>query len=48
MTAAVAAAVAVKVGLLLPSRESLLWGGADLSLLVAAARAAEEAGYDSV
>lgn len=36
------------VGLLLPSREALLWGDSDLSFLVGAARRAEEAGYDSV
>jgi len=35
-------------GLLLPSRESLLWGASDLTFLVEAARKAEEAGYDSV
>jgi alkanesulfonate monooxygenase SsuD/methylene tetrahydromethanopterin reductase-like flavin-dependent oxidoreductase (luciferase family) len=36
------------VGLLLPSREALLWGDSDLSFVVEAARRAEEAGYDSV
>lgn len=36
------------VGLLLPSRESLLWGDSDLAFLVKAARQAETAGYDSV
>jgi len=36
------------VGLLLPSREALLWGDSDLSFLISAARRAEEAGYDSV
>ena len=38
----------VQVGLLLPSRESLLWGDSDLAFLVDAAREAEELGYDSV
>ncbi len=41
-------AMAIQVGLLLPSRESLLWGDSDLSVLVDAARRAESAGYDSV
>src|SRR5437899_216038 len=36
------------IGLLLPSREALLWGDSDLSFVVGAARRAEEAGYDSV
>jgi alkanesulfonate monooxygenase SsuD/methylene tetrahydromethanopterin reductase-like flavin-dependent oxidoreductase (luciferase family) len=35
-------------GLLLPSRESLLWGDSDLAFVVEAARHAEAAGYDSV
>jgi alkanesulfonate monooxygenase SsuD/methylene tetrahydromethanopterin reductase-like flavin-dependent oxidoreductase (luciferase family) len=35
-------------GLLLPSREALLWGDSNLAFVVAAARAAEHAGYDSV
>ena len=35
-------------GLLLPSRESLLWGDSDLAFVVEAARRAEAAGYDSV
>jgi alkanesulfonate monooxygenase SsuD/methylene tetrahydromethanopterin reductase-like flavin-dependent oxidoreductase (luciferase family) len=35
-------------GLLLPSREALLWGDSDLAFLVDAARQAERAGYDSV
>jgi len=37
-----------ETGLLLPSRESLLWGGGDLAFVVEAARWAEAAGYDSV
>jgi alkanesulfonate monooxygenase SsuD/methylene tetrahydromethanopterin reductase-like flavin-dependent oxidoreductase (luciferase family) len=37
-----------ETGLLLPSRESLLWGGSDLAFLIEAARRAEAAGYDSV
>jgi len=37
-----------QVGLLLPSRESLLWGESNLAFLVDAARAAEHAGFDSV
>ena len=36
------------VGLLLPSRETLLWGDSDFASLVASARAAEESGFDSV
>lgn len=40
--------MSVQVGLLLPSRESLLWGDSDLGFLVGAAREAEQAGYDSV
>jgi alkanesulfonate monooxygenase SsuD/methylene tetrahydromethanopterin reductase-like flavin-dependent oxidoreductase (luciferase family) len=35
-------------GLLLPSREALLWGDSNLAFVIAAARAAEHAGYDSV
>src|SRR5947207_1143613 len=35
-------------GLLLPSREALLWGSSNLAFLVETARKAEEAGYDSV
>jgi alkanesulfonate monooxygenase SsuD/methylene tetrahydromethanopterin reductase-like flavin-dependent oxidoreductase (luciferase family) len=35
-------------GLLLPSREALLWADGDLAQIVNAARAAEDAGYDSV
>src|SRR5438067_5712134 len=35
-------------GLLLPSREALLWANGDLAFLIGAARSAEEAGYDSV
>lgn len=37
-----------EIGLLLPSREALLWADGDVSLLVDAARQAEQAGYDSV
>lgn len=37
-----------ETGLLLPSREALLWAGGDLSFVVDAARRAEHAGYDSV
>lgn len=37
-----------KTGLLLPSREALLWGGGDLSFLIGAARHAEKVGFDSV
>ena len=37
-----------KTGLLLPSRETLLWAEGDLALIIDAARHAEEAGYDSV
>src|SRR5579872_586919 len=36
------------VGLLLPSREALLWGNSDLGFVVEAGRQAEKAGYDSV
>jgi alkanesulfonate monooxygenase SsuD/methylene tetrahydromethanopterin reductase-like flavin-dependent oxidoreductase (luciferase family) len=35
-------------GLLLPSREALLWADSDLAFVVEAARRAEEAGFDSV
>src|SRR5258708_17832688 len=35
-------------GLLLPSREALLWADSDLAFLIEAARHAEKAGYDSV
>lgn len=35
-------------GLLLPSREALLWGDSDLAFVIQAARMAEQAGYDSV
>jgi alkanesulfonate monooxygenase SsuD/methylene tetrahydromethanopterin reductase-like flavin-dependent oxidoreductase (luciferase family) len=38
----------VGTGLLLPSREALLWAESDLALVVDAAREAEQAGYDSV
>jgi len=37
-----------ETGLLLPSRESLLWGDSDLAFVVEAGRRAEAAGYDSV
>ena len=37
-----------EVGLLLPSREVLLWRDGDLRFLVEAGRLAEQAGYDSV
>lgn len=37
-----------ETGLLLPSREALLWADSDLSFVVDAARHAERAGYDSV
>jgi alkanesulfonate monooxygenase SsuD/methylene tetrahydromethanopterin reductase-like flavin-dependent oxidoreductase (luciferase family) len=37
-----------ETGLLLPSRESLLWGDSDLAFVIDAARQAEAAGYDSV
>ena len=36
------------IGLLLPSRESLLWAESDLAFVVESARAAEAAGFDSV
>src|SRR5258708_29671525 len=35
-------------GLLLPSREALLWADSDLAFLIEAARSAENAGFDSV
>lgn len=37
-----------ETGLLLPSREALLWANSDLAFVVEAARRAEQAGYDSV
>lgn len=37
-----------KTGLLLPSREALLWAEGDLTFILDAARKAEQAGYDSV
>jgi len=37
-----------ETGLLLPSRETLLWAGSDLAFIIEAARQAEQAGYDSV
>src|SRR5947209_10895157 len=37
-----------KAGLLLPSREALLWADGDLTVVLDAARQAEKAGYDSV
>ncbi|MFI4972082.1 MAG: LLM class flavin-dependent oxidoreductase [Hyphomicrobiales bacterium] len=37
-----------ETGLLLPSREALLWAESDLAFVVEAARRAEQAGYDSV
>jgi len=39
---------ASETGLLLPSREALLWAKSDLAFVVEAARQAERAGYDSV
>ena len=39
---------ALETGLLLPSREDLLWAGGDLAFVIEAARRAEQAGYDSV
>ena len=36
-----------RFGLLLPSREALLWGGADAEVVLGAARHAEDAGFDS-
>jgi len=38
----------IGTGLLLPSREALLWGDSDLSLVIESARRAEHDGYDSV
>jgi alkanesulfonate monooxygenase SsuD/methylene tetrahydromethanopterin reductase-like flavin-dependent oxidoreductase (luciferase family) len=35
-------------GLLLPSREALLWADGDLAFLIRAARSAEQAGFDSI
>lgn len=37
-----------ETGLLLPSREALLWGDSDLAFVIKAAQQAEQAGYDSV
>lgn len=37
-----------ETGLLLPSREALLWADSDLAFLIEAARQAEKAGFDSV
>lgn len=37
-----------ETGLLLPSREALLWANSDLAFVIDAARHAERAGYDSV
>ena len=37
-----------QIGLLLPSREALLWAESDLSVVIDAARHAEKAGFDSV
>ncbi len=37
-----------ETGLLLPSREALLWGDSDLAFVIQAAQQAEQAGYDSV
>src|SRR5579864_108804 len=37
-----------ETGLLLPSREALLWANGDLAFVVEAARRAEQAGFDSV
>ncbi len=39
---------APSTGLLLPSREALLWADGDLAFVIEAARQAERAGYDSV
>jgi len=39
---------AAETGLLLPSREVLLWANSDLAFLIEAARRAEQDGYDSV
>jgi alkanesulfonate monooxygenase SsuD/methylene tetrahydromethanopterin reductase-like flavin-dependent oxidoreductase (luciferase family) len=38
----------LEIGLLLPTREVLLWADSDLSFLIEAARRAEEWGFDSV
>ena len=38
----------LQIGLLLPSRETVLWAGGDLTFLIEAARLAEAAGFDSV
>ena len=38
----------LETGLLLPSREALLWADGDMAFLVGAAAQAEKAGYDSV
>ena len=37
-----------RIGLLLPSREAVLWADGDMAVIVDAARHAEEAGFDSV
>jgi alkanesulfonate monooxygenase SsuD/methylene tetrahydromethanopterin reductase-like flavin-dependent oxidoreductase (luciferase family) len=37
-----------ETGLLLPSREALLWAKSDLNLVIEAARQAEKSGFDSV
>ena len=37
-----------QIGLLLPSREALLWAESDLSVVIDAARHAEKAGFDSL
>lgn len=37
-----------ETGLLLPSREALLWADGDLAFVIEAARRAEQAGYDAV
>lgn len=37
-----------KAGLLLPSREALLWGDSDLAFVVEVGRQAEQSGFDSV
>src|SRR5229473_3559827 len=39
---------APQTGLLLPSREVLLWANSDLTFVIEAARHAEKAGFDSV
>src|SRR5258708_24237006 len=38
----------LETGLLLPSREALLWADGDMAFLIEAAVEAEKAGYDSV